>query len=94
MAEINAINLSASIVNDKRYSDLKTAIYEELVNKDHATVVSVFKTLQEWATEAEDNKFEVIDRPKNVVSKVSAHDLDLDPDLDDSLTPDELSQRK
>jgi len=94
MADINATNLSASIVNDKRYSDLKTAIYEELVNKDHATVVAVFKTLQEWATEAEDNKFEKIERPKSVVSRVSTHDLDLDPDLDDSLTQEELSSRK
>jgi len=88
----NVLNLAASIVNDKRYSELKTAIYEDLVAKDHATVVSVFKALQEWATEADDNKFETIERPK--IAKVSTHDLDLDPDLDDSLTPEEINLRK
>ena len=49
-------------------------------------------TLQEWATEADDNKFETIERTK--VSKIASHDLDLDPDLDDSLTPEELTLRK
>ena len=88
----NLLNLAASIVNDKRFTELKSSLYEELVKNDHATVVSVFKTLQEWATEAEDNKFETIDRPK--VSKIATHDLDLDPDLDDSLTPEELNLRK
>jgi hypothetical protein len=88
----NVLNLAASIVNDKRFTELKSSLYEELVKHDHATVVSVFKTLQEWATEAEDNKFETIERPK--IAKVTAHDLDLDPDLDDSLTPEELNLRK
>ena len=43
-------------------------------------------------TQAEDNKFETVERPK--ISKVTTHDLDLDPDLDDSLTPEEINLRK
>ena len=88
----NVLNLAASIVNDKRFTELKSSLYEELVKNDHLTVVAVFKMLQEWATEAEDNKFETIERPK--IAKVSTHDLDLDPDLDDSLTPEEINLRK
>ena len=88
----NVLNLAASIVNDKRFTELKSSLYEELVKHDHATVVSVFKTLQEWATEADDNKFETVESTK--VSKIASHDLDLDPDLDDSLTPEELTLRK
>ena len=88
----NVLNLAASIVNDKRYSELKTAIYEELVKHDHSSIVAVFKTLQEYAIDAEDNKFEIIDKPK--VMKVGSHDLDFDPDMDDSLTIEELSFRK
>jgi len=88
----NVLNLAASIVNDKRYSELKTAIYEELVKHDHSSIVAVFKAFQEYAIDAEDNKFEKVDKPKIV--KVSAHDLDLDPDMDDSLTIEELSFRK
>ena len=88
----NVLNLAASIVNDKRFTELKSSLYEELVKHDHATVVSVFKTLQEWATEADDNKFETVERTK--VSKIASHDLDLDPDLDESLTPEELTLRK
>jgi hypothetical protein len=48
--------------------------------------------LQEWAAQAEDNKFETVERPK--ISKVTTHDLDFDPDLDDSLTPEEINLRK
>ena len=88
----NVLNLAASIVNDKRFTELKSSLYEELVKNDHSTVVAVFKMLQEWATQAEDNKFETVERPK--ISKVTTHDLDLDPDLDDSLTPEEINLRK
>jgi hypothetical protein len=88
----NVLNLAASIVNDKRFTELKSSLYEELVKNDHSTVVAVFKMLQEWATEAEDNKFETVERPK--IAKVTTHDLDLDPDLDDSLTPEEINLRK
>jgi hypothetical protein len=90
----NVVNLAAAIINDRRYSELKNGLYEELVNKDHATVVAVFRALQEWATDAEDNTFSASDKPKLTVSKVSAHDLDFDPDLDESLTDEELSLRK
>jgi len=93
MENQNVTNLAASIINDKRYSELKTAIYEELVKNDHATVVAVFKALQEYATEANDNKFNLSDKPKMMTAKIGTHDLDLDPDLDDSLTQEELSQR-
>jgi len=88
----NVLNLAASIVNDKRFTELKSSLYEELVKNDHSTVVAVFKMLQEWAAQAEDNKFETVERPK--ISKVTTHDLDLDPDLDDSLTPEEINLRK
>jgi hypothetical protein len=90
----NVINLAAAIINDKRYSELKTAVYEQLVKHDHATVVAVFRALQEYAEDAEDNTFSASDKPKLVQSKVGAHDLDFDPDLDESLTDDELSLRK
>jgi hypothetical protein len=88
----NVLNLAASIVNDKRFTELKSSLYEELVKNDHSTVVAVFKMLQEWATQAEDNKFETIERPK--IEKVTTHDLDIDPDLDDTLTPEEINLRK
>jgi hypothetical protein len=88
----NTVNLAAAIVNDKRYSELKTAIYEELVKHDHATVVAVFRALQEYAGDANDNKFtesDVIQRPISVPEVP-----DFDPDLDDRLTPEEVSARK
>jgi hypothetical protein len=88
----NTVNLAAAIVNDKRYSELKTAIYEELVKHDHATVVAVFRALQEYAGDANDNKFtesDVVHRPIAAPEKP-----DFDPDLDDSLTPEEISARK
>ena len=88
----NVLNLAASIVNDKRFTELKSSLYEELVKNDHSTVVAVFKMLQEWATQAEDNKFETVERPK--IEKVTTQDLDIDPDLDDSLTPEEINLRK
>jgi len=90
----NVVNLAAAIINDRRYSELKNGLYEELVNKDHATVVAVFRALQEWATDAEDNTFSAFDKPKLTTVKVSTHDLDFDPDLDESLTDEELSLRK
>ena len=90
----NVVNLAAAIINDRRYSELKNGLYEELVSKDHATVVAVFRALQEWATDAEDNTFSASDKPKLITSKVSTHDLDFDPDLDESLTDEELSLRK
>jgi hypothetical protein len=90
----NVTNLSASIVNDRRYSELKNSIYEELVSKDHSTVVAFFKILQEWALEAEDNSFHAADKPKLKTTRVVGHDLEVDPDLDDSLTEEEISLRK
>ena len=90
----NVINLAAAIINDRRYSELKNGLYEELVNKDHATVVAVFRSLQEWATDAEDNTFSASDKPKLITSKVGSHDLDIDPDLDDTLSEEEINSRK
>jgi hypothetical protein len=90
----NVTNLAAALINDKRYSELKTAIYEELVNKDHATVVAVFRALQEYATDAEQNTFNSVDSQlrSSVVSQIKKPDID--PDLDDSLSLDEISLRK
>jgi len=94
MADKNTTNLAAAIVNDRRYSELKTSIYEDLVNKDHATVVALFKMLQDYALEAEDNSFHAGEKPAIIISKVGAHDLEIDPDLNDALTPEEVSLRK
>jgi anti-sigma regulatory factor (Ser/Thr protein kinase) len=94
MADQNTINLAAAIINDKRYSELKTAVYEDLVKHDHATVVAVFRTLQDYAIEAKDNSFNEVERQQATSIKVATHDLDLDPDLDISLTEDELNLRK
>jgi hypothetical protein len=94
MADKNTTNLAAAIINDRRYSELKTSIYEDLVNKDHATVVAVFKTLQDYAIDAEDNSFHAGEKPAMITSKVGGHDLEIDPDLDDALTPEEVSLRK
>ena len=94
MADINTVNLAAAIINDKRYSELKTAVYEDLVKHDHATVVAVFRALQDYAVEAKDNSFNEVERQQTTVTKVATHDLDLDPDLDISLTEDELNLRK
>ena len=94
MADINTVNLAAAIINDKRYSELKTAVYEDLVKYDHAMVVAVFRALQDYAVEAKDNSFNEVERQQATVTKVATHDLDLDPDLDISLTEDELNLRK
>jgi anti-sigma regulatory factor (Ser/Thr protein kinase) len=94
MADQNTVNLAAAIINDKRYSELKTAVYEDLVKHDHATVVAVFRTLQDYAIEAKDNSFNEVERQQATAIKVATHDLDLDPDLDISLTEDELNLRK
>lgn len=94
MADKNTLNLAAAIINDRRYSELKTAIYEDLVKNDHATVVAVFKMLQDYALEAEDNSFHSVEKPRKLIEKINTHDLDLDPDLDDSLTSEEISLRK
>jgi hypothetical protein len=88
----NTKNLSAAIINDRRYSELKTSIYETLVNKDHATVVAVFQQIQGWAEEAEDNSFHETDRPKTTI--LSKNKPDTDEDLDDSLTEEEIKLRK
>lgn len=93
MADKNTTNLAAAIVNDKRYSELKTAIYEDLVTKDHASIVAVFKALQDYALEAQDNSFHSTEKVATI-TKVGAHDLDIDPDLDDALTDEEISLRK
>jgi len=94
MADKNTTNLAAAIINDRRYSELKTSIYEDLVNKDHATVVAVFKTLQDYAIDAEDNSFHAGEKPAMITSNVGGHELEIDPDLDDALTPEEVSLRK
>lgn len=94
MADINVVNLAAAIINDKRYSELKTAIYEDLVKNDHASVVAVFRALQEYASDAEDNSFHSVDKQKLIQTKAGSHDLDIDPDLDDTLTEEEISLRK
>ena len=94
MADKNITNIAAAIVNDVRYNQLKTAIYEDLVNKDHASIVAVFKALQDYALEAEDNSFHAGEKPAMITSRVGGHDLEIDPDLDDTLTPEEVSLRK
>ena len=94
MADINTSNLAAAIINDKRYSELKTSIYEDLVKHDHATVVSVFRTLQDYALESKENSFNIVEKQQSVVAKVITHDLDSDPDMNDSLTEEELNLRK
>jgi len=94
MADQNTVNLAAAIINDKRYSELKTAVYEDLVKYDHATVVAVFRALQDYAVEAKDNSFNEVERQQTTSIKVATHDLDLDPDLDISLTEEELNLRK
>jgi len=93
MADKNTSNLAAAIINDKRYSELKTSIYEDLVKNDHATVVAVFKLLQEYASEAIDNTFHDSGRvkPQEIVEDKKK---DTDPDLDESLTAEEISLRK
>jgi hypothetical protein len=90
----NVTNLAAALINDKRYSELKTAVYEDLVNKDHATVVAVFRALQEYATDAEQNSFNSVDSQLKSAVIVKQPSIEIDPDLDDSLLPDEISLRK
>jgi hypothetical protein len=50
--------------------------------------------LQDYALEAEDNSFHSVEKPRKLIEKISTHDLDLDPDLDDSLTNEEIALRK
>jgi len=92
--DINVTNLAAAIINDKRYSELKTAVYEGLVKHDHASIVAVFRALQEYAEDAEDNSFTSSDRPKKTPIRAGSHDLDFDPDMDESLSAEEISLRK
>jgi hypothetical protein len=94
MADINTSNLAAAIINDKRYSELKTSIYEDLVKHDHATVVAVFRTLQDYALESKENSFNTVEKQQAITAKVATHDLDFDPDMNDSLTEEELNLRK
>ena len=94
MADINTANLAAAIINDKRYSELKTSIYEDLVKHDHATVVAVFRTLQDYALESKENSFNTVERQQSITTKIVSHDMDFDPDMNDSLTEEELNLRK
>jgi len=90
----NVVNLAAALINDKRYSELKTAIYEDLVTKDHSTVVAVFRALQDYATNAEQNTFNSVENALKSTVAISRNQSDYDPDLDESLTDDEISLRK
>jgi hypothetical protein len=90
----NVVNLAAAIINDKRYSELKTAVYEELVNKDYATVVAVFRLLQDFAVDAGQNTFSNIENSLKQTVAPSKQQPDYDPDLDDSLSDEEISLRK
>jgi len=90
----NVVNLAAALINDKRYSELKTAIYEDLVTKDHATVVAVFRALQDYATEASQNTFNTVENSLKQSIAPSYKEPDYDPDLDESLTDAEISLRK
>lgn len=90
----NVVNLAAAIINDKRYSELKNAVYEELVNKDYASVVAVFRLFQDFATDAAQSTFNSVDTAlKQSVAPVKQNP-DYDPDLDDSLSIEEISLRK
>jgi len=90
----NVVNLAAAIINDKRYSELKTAVYEELVNKDYATVVAVFRLLQDFAVDAGQNTFNNVENALKQSIIPTKHEPDYDPDLDDSLSDEEISLRK
>ncbi len=90
----NVTNLAAALINDKRYSELKTAIYEELVNKDHATVVAVFRALQDYATDAEQNTFNSVETSMKSSVRSNNKKPDIDPDLDETLSEEEISLRK
>jgi len=94
MSDINTSNLAAAIINDKRYSELKTSVYEDLVKHDHATVVAVFRTLQDYAEEAKENSFNAVEKTKLTAIKAIDHDLEFDPDMNDVLTEEELNLRK
>jgi len=94
MDNINVVNLSAAIINDKRYSELKTSVYEELVNKDHSTVVAVFRLLQDFAVDAVQNTFNSVDNALKQSTVSVNHRKDYDPDLDDSLSDEEMSLLK
>jgi len=87
-------NLSASLANDPRYSELKNYIYEELVKSDHESIVKVFQTIQDLAKDAGENKFYEGNRTSS--DKESSREAlpEIDPDLDISLTPDEIAARK
>lgn len=86
-------NLAASIVNDPRFVELKTEVYEQ-VKGDHATAVSIFHFLQECANEATENKFYEVNRTSSAEKPAKEAALDYDPDLDTSLTADEIAARK
>jgi len=90
----NVTNLSAAIINDKRYSELKTAVYEQLVNKDYSTVVAVFRLLQDFAIDAGQNTFNNVETSLKQSLVPTKHQPDYDPDLDDSLSDEEISLRK
>jgi len=94
MPDINTSNLAAAVINDKRYSELKTAIYEDLVKHDHATVVAVFRRLQDYAEEAKENSFNEVENKQLTSTKAVTHDLEFDPDMNDVLTEEELNLRK
>jgi len=94
MSDINTSNLAAAIINDKRYSELKTSVYEDLVKHDHATVVAVFRRLQDYAEEAKENSFNEVENKQLIATKTIDHDLEFDPDMNDVLTEDELNLRK
>lgn len=94
MSDINTSNLAAAIINDKRYSELKTSVYEDLVKQDHATVVAVFRRLQDYAEQAKENSFNEVEKKQLISSKTIEHDLEFDPDMNDVLTEEELNLRK
>jgi hypothetical protein len=94
MSDINTSNLAAAIINDKRYSELKTSVYEDLVKHDHATVVAVFRRLQDYAEQAKENSFNEVEKKQLISSKTIEHDLEFDPDMNDVLTEEELNLRK
>jgi len=94
MDNLNVVNLAAAIINDKRYSELKTYVYEELVNKDYSTVVAVFRLLQDFAVDAAQNTFNSVDNALKKSAVSVNHRKDYDPDLDDSLSDEEMSLLK
>ena len=90
----NVVNLAAAIVKDKRFAELKNAIYEELVSKDHSSVVAVFRAFQDWADDAQDGSFNSVENALKQSVSIVKNKPDYDLDLDDSLSDEELSLRK